>query len=294
MMKYKLTDQNMRTRNTQWVLGEPQEILISGNTLCSPEVYHYYGGPLTAVLINPIHAEIENPRLFAVECDSVAWDGVKGGSKKQCLITELDVPRPSLIAATGFGILATLSVPQSSAFVHWAKNWLSGRDRSVQSAELTELAARSATESARLAVELARSARLAESARLAARLAELARLAARSAESARLAAMWAAAESARLAAMWSARSALSMARLAARSAESALSARSARSMGAEAMTWSAESARSAARSARSAARLAMLSERAAALAAPSAEYVTQLKTIHIDLEALAEQAFHLD
>ena len=136
MLKYKLMDQKMQTRDTQWVLGERQEILCSGTQLCSPDVYLYYNGPLTAALMNPILAYVIDPRLFIVECDSVVFDGITGGSKWQKPLLELDLPRPSVFVLTAFVLLCAREVCQNPEILHWIDHdWLAGHDRSTQTAE---------------------------------------------------------------------------------------------------------------------------------------------------------------
>jgi hypothetical protein len=66
---YKLTDQKLQTfKGFQWKLGEWQE--AKGDikqSLCTDGWLHCYDSALLAVLHNPIHASIKNPRLFEAE-----------------------------------------------------------------------------------------------------------------------------------------------------------------------------------------------------------------------------------
>src|SRR3989304_4485465 len=74
MNAYKLTDQQMRTYgDCQWTLGEWKETSGEGN-LCGPGWLHFYTHPLLAALLNPIHANIQNPRLFRVEAEGATLD----------------------------------------------------------------------------------------------------------------------------------------------------------------------------------------------------------------------------
>lgn len=135
MIKYKLTTQECMTRgNTYWEIGTTNYADGNGVRLCSPGVLHYYDGPLTAILMNPIHANIPNPRLFEIECDSVAHDGVKGGSKWQRPVRELDVPKPTTTTRVAFGILCALGVYSEPGFVRWGQGWLYGGDRTMAAA----------------------------------------------------------------------------------------------------------------------------------------------------------------
>lgn len=64
-IRYKLTDQNMQTYNGYpWKRGKWQEPIGDSSYLCNPGWLHSYSHPLIAVLLNPIHANIKNPRLF--------------------------------------------------------------------------------------------------------------------------------------------------------------------------------------------------------------------------------------
>ena len=67
MKLYKLTRSNCTTReNTLWVPGEWRETSGIGS-LCSSGWLHAYEHPLLAILHNPIHAYIVNPRLWEAE-----------------------------------------------------------------------------------------------------------------------------------------------------------------------------------------------------------------------------------
>ena len=97
MIKYKLTNQNMQTYNGfQWKLGEWQEAQGSSEKdLCTNGWLHCYDSPLLAILHNPRHADIKNPRLWEVE---VAGDfkndkGLKCGYRKMRLVKEIKVPK---------------------------------------------------------------------------------------------------------------------------------------------------------------------------------------------------------
>ena len=133
---YKLTDQNFRTRDGyQWELNRWQETSGEGG-LCSDGWLHFYTHPLLAVLLNPVHADIKNPRLFKVEVSGKFKDdnGLKVGYTKAKLIKELKLPEISLTQKIAFGILCTLEIYKEETYVKWAKNWLAGKDRSSSAA----------------------------------------------------------------------------------------------------------------------------------------------------------------
>ena len=192
---YKLTDQNMQTYNgCKWVLGEEKTTSGEGE-LCGPGWLHCYSDPLLAVLLNPIHADYENPRLFRAHVGGTSKPdhGLKSGYTKMTLIEEIPVPAISTAQRVRFAILCAMKVYQDPGFVQWGENWLSGKDRSAEAAEAA-WAAWAAARAAGAAWAAARAAGAAEAAAWAVRAAEAAAWAARAAGAAEAAARAAEAE----------------------------------------------------------------------------------------------------
>ena len=163
---YKFTDQNMQTHGgCQWVLGDEKTTSGEGE-LCGPGWLHCYSDPLLAVLLNPIHADYENPRLFRARVGGKSKHdhGLKSGYTKMTLIEEIPVPAISTAQRVRFAILCAMKVYRDPGFVQWGENWLSGKDRSAEAAAEAARAARAAAEAARAA----RAARAAWAARAAA------------------------------------------------------------------------------------------------------------------------------
>jgi hypothetical protein len=136
-MKCKLVTQELKAYNGfQWELGKKEVIETTSGELCSDQFFHYYDHPLLAILLNPIHASINNPRLFLVETagESLSDKGLKSGSKELTLIEEIELPDITLNQKIAFGILCALEVNQNPEFVLWANNWLSSIDRSIEAA----------------------------------------------------------------------------------------------------------------------------------------------------------------
>jgi len=132
---YKLTDQNLRTyKGYQWVLG--QERTAPGNgPLCSDGWIHAYTDPLLAVLLNPIHANIEKPRLFRCAGVVGATDcGLKVGCTSLTLVEALPLPTITTEQRVRFAIMCALKVCSQQEFQAWARKWLSGEDRSAKAA----------------------------------------------------------------------------------------------------------------------------------------------------------------
>ena len=140
---YKLTDQNCATYGGyQWVPGEWRMTDGSGE-LCGPGWLHGYHHPLLAAFLNPIHARIKYPRLWAVETDGEIRDdnGLKFGTTKMRLVEELAMPEVTTTQRVAFAILCAKEVCRDAAWNDWADKWLSGEDRSVESAYATIYAA---------------------------------------------------------------------------------------------------------------------------------------------------------
>ena len=134
-MIYKLTDQDLRTyHGFQWKLGV--EVRTSGEGgLCGPGWLHVYVDPLVAVLLNPIHANISDPRMFAEEGEVEIDDhGMKGGVTHLTLSHEIPVPAITTEQRVRFAVLCAKECYTEPAWVAWADGWLSGDDRSPEAA----------------------------------------------------------------------------------------------------------------------------------------------------------------
>lgn len=163
---YKLTDENGKTRTgavneLQWGTAITHSAAGAGTQLCSDGVIHAYEHPLIAVLLNPIHAVLNAPRLWEAEGEIVAREGqFKCGVKTLTTVREIPLPDITLEQRVCFAILCALEVYKEESFVRWAKAWLSGEDRSEAKAEaMVDLAVAAETlpaNAARWAAEMAR------------------------------------------------------------------------------------------------------------------------------------------
>jgi hypothetical protein len=196
MQYYKLTDQAMRTYNGfQWeflkweeAYGDPTQ------PLCTDGWFHCYDSPLLAVLHNPIHANIANPRLFEVEVagDTKDDNGMKRGFRKMRIVKELPVPEITVEQRVRYGILCAKAACTDPKFVKWADYWLSaegsaaGISRAVAWATQAAVATAWATQ-----VTAARAAVWATEAAVAAEWTTVARVSARAIEWVAWAAVWA-------------------------------------------------------------------------------------------------------
>ena len=142
----------MRTHDEfQWELGK--EVTTDGNSneLCNKHWLHYYHHPLLAVLLNPIHANIDNSRLFEVKALGKHLDdkGLKGGCTKMTLVKEIELPEITLNQQIAFAILCSLEVYKEPSYVKWANDWLSGVNRTAFAARYAATDAADADDAAR-------------------------------------------------------------------------------------------------------------------------------------------------
>lgn len=138
-MLYKLTTQDNKTRKghyneTTWGEGVSHFGTGEGN-LCGPGWIHAYTSPLLAVLMNPVHANIGNPKLWEAEGEVVLSDrGLKVGCRTLTTVREIPLPEVTITQRIAFAILCTKEVCKDAAWNAWANKWLSGEDRSEKSA----------------------------------------------------------------------------------------------------------------------------------------------------------------
>lgn len=135
---YKLTAQDMTTYGGfQWKLGEWPAMLSGKGDLCGPGYYHAYEHPLLAVLHNPIHADIYNPRLYRCEYQGpLKRDcSLKCGVQCMRLMRQLRLPVVTTKTRVRYAILCSLAVySDDEHYVAWARGWLSGQDRAADAA----------------------------------------------------------------------------------------------------------------------------------------------------------------
>jgi hypothetical protein len=95
--------------------------------------------------MNPAHADILNPKLWECEADGEHKDdrGLKGGCTRLTTIKEIPLPVWTNEEKIKFAILCAIEVygGKSGNWDRWAENWLTGADRSSNSARAAAYAA---------------------------------------------------------------------------------------------------------------------------------------------------------
>ena len=139
----KLTDANDVTRAGhdnafQWGTDVCCETSGEGD-LCGPGWSHWYTDPLVAVLLNPIHGDYDLSTAHMWEGDdgggkTLDDHGMKIGCTRGTTRRRVELPAVTTEQRVRFGILCALEVEDDSKFRGWAADWLSGRDRSEDTA----------------------------------------------------------------------------------------------------------------------------------------------------------------
>ena len=234
---YKLTNQDMTTHaGCQWVVGELVETNGVGE-LCGPGWLHCYSDPLVALMHNPIHADIDKPRLWRCEAEGSMKDdrGLKRGYTRLRLVEEMPTEAVTIRQRVLYAILCTRAVLSRGTIPvwdAWADAYMAGDVTEAAAWAAAARAARAAEAAAAEAEAAAEAAAWAEAAEAWAEAAEA--WAARAAAEAAAAAWAAAARAARAAAeaaaaraaaeAWAARAAAEAAAWAARAAVEAVGA----------------------------------------------------------------------
>lgn len=148
IVAYKLLSQNMSSyNNTEWEIGGTITLPDTGNyRMCSEKVLHCYSDKYLAVLMNPAHASIDDPRLFEILVDRVVnTDGLKQASLSQTIVKEIELPIITNVQKVAFAIYCALQVYNDPTFISWAYRWLSGENRTAYAAATYATYANAAT-----------------------------------------------------------------------------------------------------------------------------------------------------
>ncbi len=147
MKCYKILNGAMESFNgCKWYLGKWKKADKLG-VFCSPGGFHGYEHPLLAMLHNPVHARIDDPRLFEAEAGGkIARDGeMKLKAQRMRVVLEIRVPTISIAQRVDYGVRCAKAVYSDPKWTCWADSWLSGADKSwLATVDAAELAARAA------------------------------------------------------------------------------------------------------------------------------------------------------
>ena len=151
-IRYKLTDAEGYTRRgesgeTKWDEYVPTRITSGKGNLCTHGWTHVYTHPLLAELLDPIHGDYgKTAKLISVTVSGRCKKdrGLKEGWTKVSFRSHETRQKVSSVQVIAFGILCAIKVYKKPEFQLWAKNWLSGKDRSANAAAHAAYAANAA------------------------------------------------------------------------------------------------------------------------------------------------------
>lgn len=138
---YKLTNQDDTSYNqTKWGPGVSHSGTGYGE-LCGEGWIHAYEHPLLAVIMNPVHGDFENPKLWLAEGVVAKRDGqLKCGCQTLTTLHTLDLPQIHINKRVELALRCIMLVYTEPRFTTWADAWLCG-DRCSVSARLAGIAA---------------------------------------------------------------------------------------------------------------------------------------------------------
>ena len=137
---YKLTNNVHKTQNnTSWGKNITHKLPEKKKyTICSGDVLHAYPSPELAALMDVIYSGYL-PHGILWECigEEVVADGTKIGCRVLTTLAQIPIPSYTTNQRIAFGILCAQYVYKDPDWNAWAKKWLSGEDRSKESAYST-------------------------------------------------------------------------------------------------------------------------------------------------------------
>jgi len=133
-----LTPQLTSYDNFQWEIGKEYTIDRPGNVMCSNDVFHCYNNPLLAEFMMPMHLFEKDYDLYKIEVpEFVNSDGLKFASKSQTIIEKVERPVITNEQRIEIAIRVAKLVYVNVEWNEWADKWLTGEDRSKESAYAT-------------------------------------------------------------------------------------------------------------------------------------------------------------
>lgn len=135
MKAFKLTDKNGQTKGgMQWGEGVTHEAVGFDEELCSDGWIHFYTDLLVGVFMNPAHADFKEALAWECETAGDLHEPLKSGCKRLTTTRQIPLPEVTTTQRVAFAILCALEIHTEEGFVSWAKDWLSGEDRTKDSA----------------------------------------------------------------------------------------------------------------------------------------------------------------
>lgn len=150
---YKLTTNKSTTRpgssnETQWG-PNITHTAPGGGGMCTANWIHAYSHPFLAVLLNAAHANYHPFQLW--KCRAIV--GIRRADKLGCTelttLHQISIPNFTVKQKIAFAIYVSLRVYKDEKFGIWAKNWISGKDRTPAAVNSAYAAAYAAVNAAK-------------------------------------------------------------------------------------------------------------------------------------------------
>jgi len=133
MAKYILADSANRTRNGSRVFpGRSTFSSQASNNIVAQNASDIGASPLVAIMLNPWHAQLENPKMLELHFTSIAIDSSHPTIRMN--VREVEVPEITTDQKIIFALLTISEIYKNDQFNRWASAWISGSDRSAESA----------------------------------------------------------------------------------------------------------------------------------------------------------------
>jgi hypothetical protein len=133
MARYLLTDAENHTWRGSTIY--PGHSVFSSNTpdnIVSTNADEMGESALMAIMLNPWHSQLEQRKMLELEFSQISV--VKSDPRISMLVRETQVPSVTTDQKIVFALMVIQEVYKNEVFCNWSENWISGNDRSPESA----------------------------------------------------------------------------------------------------------------------------------------------------------------
>lgn len=140
MRLYKLTDANNQTwGGAQWGKDVSMTITSKSADLYTGDVIHCFRTPLIASFMTPMYTDrLRGGNLWESEGEIIADNGLIAGCKTLTTLRRIEIPQMTPTHRAAAAILCAKTLPQPTKWRIWADDWLSGGDRSTETATVAK------------------------------------------------------------------------------------------------------------------------------------------------------------
>jgi hypothetical protein len=133
MARYLLTNtDNYTWRGSRIFPGRSVFSSKTGHNVIEKNSAEIGESPLVAIMLNPWHAQLDEPKMLELQFSQVAV--VKDDPSINMQVRETGVPSVTTDQKIVFALMVLKEVYENVGFAEWAGSWISGTDRSAESA----------------------------------------------------------------------------------------------------------------------------------------------------------------